>query len=52
MFAFKEYVSFNFVATVTICSDLEPKRINLPASTVSPPICHEVIGLHAMILVF
>ena len=32
---------------------LEPKKIkSLTVSTVSPPICHEVMGLDAMILVF
>ena len=32
---------------------LEPKKINsVTVSTVSPSICHEVMGLHAMILVF
>ena len=32
---------------------LEPKKIkSLTASIVSPSICHEVIGLDAMILVF
>ena len=32
---------------------LEPKKIkSLTVSIVSPPICHEVIGLDAMILVF
>ena len=32
---------------------LEPKKIKfVPVSTVSPSICHEVMGLNAMILVF
>ena len=32
---------------------LEPKKIKSPTvSTVSPSICHEVMGLDAMILVF
>ena len=32
---------------------LEPKKIkSVTVSTVSPSICHEVMGLHAMILVF
>ena len=32
---------------------LEPKKIkSATVSTVSPSICHEVMGLHAMILVF
>ena len=33
--------------------NLEPKKIkSLTVSIVSPPICHEVMGLDAMILVF
>ena len=32
---------------------LEPKKIkSLTVSVVSPSVCHEVMGLHAMILVF
>ena len=32
---------------------LEPKKIKfVPVSTVSPSICHEIMGLNAMILVF
>ena len=43
----------NFMVVVTTCSDLEPKKINsLTVSIVSPSICHEVMGLNAMILVF
>ena len=41
------------MAAVTICSDFgaqENKVVSL--STVSPFICHEVMGLDAMILVF
>ena len=47
-------MSFNFRAAVTICSDfLEPKEIkSATVSTVSPSICHEVMGPDAMILVF
>ena len=46
-------MSFNFMATVTICSDLEPKNIkSLTVSVISPSICHEVMGPDAMILVF
>ena len=40
--------SFNFRAAVTICSDLEPKKIKIKPvtiSTVFPSICHEVVGL-------
>ena len=44
------------MAVVTICSDLEalpPQKIKpLTVSIVSPSICHEVLGLGAMILVF
>ena len=46
-------MSFNFVAVVTVHSDLGPKKIKLVIiSIVSPSICHEVMGLDAMILVF
>ena len=42
--------AFNY----TICSDFgdHPQKKSLTVSTVSPSICHEVIGLDAMILVF
>ena len=41
------------MAAVTICSDLEPQNIKfVTVSIVSPSICHEVMGLDAMILVF
>ena len=43
----------NFMATVTIWSDLELKKIkSVTVSTVSPSICHEVMGLDAMMFVF
>ena len=43
----------NFMAAVTICSDLEPPKIKpVTVSIVSPSICHEVMGPDAMILVF
>ena len=43
----------NFMAAVTICSDLEPKKIKLvTVSTVSPSIFYEVMGLNVMILIF
>ena len=46
-------MSFDFMAAVTICSDLEPKKMkSLTVSIVSTSICHEVMGLDAMILVF
>ena len=46
-------MSFNFVAAVTICSDFgAPKKVESgTVSTVSPFICHEVMGPDAMILV-
>ena len=44
---------FNFMAAVTICSDFGAKKIKSDiVSTVSPSICHEVMGPDAMILVF
>ena len=50
-FISKEQVSFNFMAAITICSNFgaPPKT---KSATVSPSICHEVMGLDAMILVF
>ena len=46
-------MSFNFMAAVTICSDFgAPKIKSLIVSIVYPPICHEVMRLDAMILVF
>ena len=51
LFFFK--VSFNFMAAVTICSDLETKKIkSLTVSIVSPSISHQVMGPDAMTLVF
>ena len=43
-------MSFSFVAAVIICSDFGAQEIKSDA--VSPSICHEVLGLDAMILVF
>ena len=43
------------MAAVTICSDFgaqENKVKSLTVSIFSPSICHEVMGLDAMILVF
>ena len=41
------------MATVTICSDFgAQENKSVTVSTVSPSICHEVMGLDAMILVF
>ena len=52
-FPAKEQASFNFMAEGTICSDFGAKKIkSLTLSTVSPSICHEMMGLEAMILVF
>ena len=46
-------MSFTFMAAVTFAVILEPKKIkSLIVSIVSPSICHEVIGLDAMVLVF
>ena len=50
---FKKQLSFNFMAAVTVHSHLEPKKIkSVTVSIVSPSICHKVMGLDAMILVF
>ena len=49
----KEQVSFNFMATVNICNDLEPPKIkSATASTVSLSVCHEVMGPDPMIFVY
>ena len=45
-------MSVNFMAAVIICSDFGAPKIKLSVSIVSPSICHEVMGLDAMILVF
>ena len=43
----------NFMAAVTICSDFgAPKIESVTVSTISPSICHEVMGPDAMNLVF
>ena len=45
--------SFNFMATVTIYSDFGAQNVkSATASTVSPSLCHEMVGPDAMILVF
>ena len=50
-FSSKEQVSFNFMAAVTMI--LEPPKIkSATVSTVFPSICHEVMGLNVIILVF
>ena len=53
-FPSKEQASFSFMTAVTIHSDFaDQKKIkSLTVSIVSPSICHEVMGLDAMILVF
>ena len=53
-FSYKEQVSFNFMAAVIICSDFgaPQKNKSLTVSIVSSSICHEVMGLDAMILIF
>ena len=49
----KQQASFNFMAAVTICSDSGAQKMkSVIVSTVSPSICHEVMGPDAMILVF
>ena len=46
----KHLLSFNFVAVVTICMILEPKKIKpVTVSIVSPSICCDMMGLDAMI---
>ena len=51
---FSFQASFNFMAAIIFCSDFRasppPKKIK--SATVSPSICHEVMGPDAMILVF
>ena len=52
-FSSKEHASFNFMAAITICSDLEPTKIKSDTvSTVSPSISHELMGRDAMMFVF
>ena len=49
-FSAREQASFNFMATVTICSDFGPQenKQSVTVSIVSPSICHEVMGPDAM----
>ena len=43
---------FNFMAAVTICNDLDPKKIkSVTVFVVSPSIYREVMGPDAMIFV-
>ena len=48
----KEQASFNFMAIVTICSDLGAQENKFCHCFHYFPICHEVMGPDAMILVF
>ena len=51
-FSSKEQASFNFMATVTICSDSGAKKIKSDTVfTFCPSICHEVMEPDAMILI-
>ena len=46
-------ISFNFMAAVTICSDVKPLKIkSLTVSIVFPSICHEMMVPDAIIFVF
>ena len=52
-FSYKEQASFNFMAAVTIYGNFGTKKIkSATVSIVSPSICHEVMGLDAMIFLF
>ena len=45
-------MSFNFMAAVTICSDFGAQKIKfVTVSFVFLSICHEVMGLDAMVFV-
>ena len=45
-------MSFNFMAAITICSDLGAQENKVSVSIVFPSICREVMGRGAIILVF
>ena len=46
-------MSFNFMAAVTVCSDFgAPKIKSVTVSIVSSSVCHEVMELDTMTLVF
>ena len=46
-------MSFTFMAAITIAVILKPSKIkSATVSTVSPTICHDMMGLNVMILVF
>ena len=52
-FSWKDQVSFNFGTAVTIHSDFGAQENEIcHCFHFSPSICHEVMGLDAMILVF
>ena len=52
-FSSKEQVSFNYMSAVTIHSDFEAQEKKIcHCFHFSPFLCHEVMGLDAMILVF
>ena len=52
-FAAMEQASFNLMAPVPCAVILEPKKIkSVTVSIVSPSVCHDVVGLNAMTLVF
>ena len=52
-FSSKEQASFNFMAAVTIHSIFGvPQNRSVTVSIVSPSICHKVMGLDAVILIF
>ena len=51
MFSSKEQVSFNFMVAVTTCSDFRSEGKKASYSFHCFPICHEVMGPDAMILV-
>ena len=51
--SYKEQASLDLMAAVTVHSDLKPKKIkSVTVSNFSPSICHEMMGLDAMILSF
>ena len=45
-------MSFNYMTAVTICRDFRAQTKSVTLSIVSPSICHEVMGLDWMVLVF
>ena len=49
----KRQTTFHCMTSVTVCSNLEPKKKNSVAVSIfSPSVYHEVMGLNAVILVF